>query len=179
MYMGCGIMVCGLNGSGKSTLGRALAEALGYHFIDNEDLFFARNAQNDPYTNPRTREEAEALLAEEVQKHEHFVFAAVRGDYGDAVIPLYRLAVLIEVPKDIRMARIRRRSYLKFGERMKPGGDLYESEEAFFRFAEARDEDYVLRWTQTLPCPVIRIDGTKPVGENVTTILQTLRSLPL
>ena len=176
--MGFGIMVCGLNGSGKSTVGRVLAETLGYHFIDNEDLFFERSAPNEPYTNPRTRQEAEALLAEEVQKYENFVFAAVKGDYGDAVIPLYRAAVLIEAPKDIRSQRIRQRSYLKFRERMKPGGDLYESEEAFFRFAEAREEDYVLHWTQTLPCPVIRIDGTKPIEENITYIIQKIRSLP-
>ena len=174
-----GIMVCGLNGSGKSTLGRALAERLGYHFIDNEDLFFARSASNEPYANPRTRADAEALLAEEVEKHDNFVFAAVKGDYGDAVLPLYRAAILIEVPKDIRSQRIRQRSYLKFGERMKPGGDLYESEEAFFRFAEARDEDYVLRWVQTLSCPVIRVDGTKPIEENIATIIQKLRSIPL
>ena len=177
--MGFGIMVCGLNGSGKSTVGRALAETLGYHFIDNEDLFFARSASNEPYANPRTREEAEALLAEEVEKHDNFVFAAVKGNYGDAVLPLYRAAILIEVPKDIRSQRIRQRSYLKFGERMRPGGDLYESEEAFFRFAEARDEDYVLRWVQTLSCPVIRVDGTKPIEENITTIIQKLRSIPL
>ena len=117
-------------------------------------------------------------MAEEVQKHENFVFAAVKGDYGDAVIPLYRATVLVEAPKDIRSQRIRQRSYLKFGERMKPGGDLDESEEAFFRFAEARDEDYVLRWTQTLSCPVIRIDGTKPIEENITYIIQKIRSIP-
>ena len=36
--MGTGIIVCGLNGTGKSTLGKALAEALGHHFIDSEDI---------------------------------------------------------------------------------------------------------------------------------------------
>lgn len=177
--MGCGIMVCGLNGSGKSTLGRALADTLGYHFIDNEDLFFKRSAPNAPYTNPRTRTEAEALLAEEVRRHEHFIFAAVKGDYGDDILPLYRLVVLIDVPKEIRSQRIRQRSYRKFGERMRPGGDLYASEEAFFRFAEAREEDYVLRWTQTLTCPVIRIDGTKSIDENITYLKQSIRSLTL
>ena len=176
--MGHGIMVCGLNGCGKSTLGRALADALGYHFIDNEDLFFARSAPNEPYTDPRTRAEAEALLAEEVQKHGNFVFAAVKGDYGDDIIPLYRAVILIEVPKDIRMQRIRQRSDLKFGDRMRPGGDLYESEEAFFRFAEARDEDYVPRWTKTLSCPVIRVDGTKPIDETIAIIINCIRSIP-
>lgn len=46
--MGAGIMVCGLNGSGKSTLGKALAEKLGFHFIDNEDLFFPKTNPNYP-----------------------------------------------------------------------------------------------------------------------------------
>ena len=32
--MGIGIQICGLNGCGKSTLGRALAEKIGFHFID-------------------------------------------------------------------------------------------------------------------------------------------------
>lgn len=36
--MGMGIIVCGLNGSGKSTLGKALAEKLDFHFVDNEDF---------------------------------------------------------------------------------------------------------------------------------------------
>lgn len=38
--MGIGIQICGLNGCGKSTLGKALSEKLGFHFIDNENLFF-------------------------------------------------------------------------------------------------------------------------------------------
>ena len=50
-----GIVVCGLNGCGKSTLSRALAEKLGLYFIDNENLYFSRNAADEPYANPRTR----------------------------------------------------------------------------------------------------------------------------
>ena len=80
--MAKGIVVCGLNGCGKSTLSRALAEKLGLYFIDNENLYFSRNAADEPYANPRTRAEAEALLMEEVRRHGDFVFAAVKGDYG-------------------------------------------------------------------------------------------------
>lgn len=37
-----GVILCGLNGSGKSTLGRALAQRLGWEFLDIEDCFFPR-----------------------------------------------------------------------------------------------------------------------------------------
>lgn len=127
-----GIMICGLNGSGKSTLGSALAESLGYFFIDNEDLFFPKTDPNYLFASPRSREEAIRLLAEAVQAHPNFVFSAVRGDYGEVVPKLYRCVIRVEVPKEIRLQRVRRRSYEKFGARMLPGGDLHVQESAFF-----------------------------------------------
>ena len=57
--MGTGIMICGLNGSGKSTLGKALAEKLHYHFIDDEDLYFSKTDSGYSYASSRTRKEAE------------------------------------------------------------------------------------------------------------------------
>lgn len=170
-----GILVCGLNGCGKSTLGRALARELGCHFIDNEDLFFERPRADAPYSNPRSRETVAGLLMEEVRKHPDFVFAAVKGDYGEEILPFYDLAILIEVPREIRLRRVRNRSHQKFGDRMMPGGDMYLQEEQFFRLVESRPEDLVERWLQCLRCPVIRVDGTKPVAENVAWIHSVIR----
>lgn len=172
--MGTGIQICGFNGSGKSTLGRALAERLDFYFIDNEHLYFSRTNPDESYTNPRTREEAEALLMREVRRHPDFVFAAVRGDYGGEILPLYCCAVVVEVPREICMQRIRSRSFQKFGCRMLPGGELYEREEAFFQMAERRTDDYVETWLQKLKCPVIRVDGTRPVQENVEYLVKRI-----
>lgn len=176
--MGIGIQICGLNGCGKSTLGKALAEALGFHFIDNEDLFFSKSNAEDPYSNPKSRDEVEKLLAKEVSEHENFVFAAVKGDYGADILPFYNYIVLIEVPRDIRLQRVHNRSFLKFGDRMLAGGDLYEQEEAFFRTVAARAEDSVESWAQTLTCPLIRVDGTKPIEENVRLIIEQIKRTP-
>lgn len=38
----------------------------------------------------------------------------------------------IDVPKGIQIQQARNRSFQKFGNRMLPGGDLYEQEEGFF-----------------------------------------------
>lgn len=110
-HMGTGIIVCGLNGSGKSTLGKALAEKLDFHFIDNENLYFPKTNPNYVYSSPRTREEVEKLLFSEIKAHENFVFASVKGDYGEHIYPFFRYAVLIDVSKDIRIQRVRNRSF--------------------------------------------------------------------
>lgn len=83
--MGTGILICGLNGTGKSTLGKALAEMLQFYFIDHEDLYFPEMGLDDRYASPHTREEAEKRLFSEIQAHENFIFASLKGDYGEAV----------------------------------------------------------------------------------------------
>ena len=174
--MQTGILVCGLNGSGKSTLGKALAEALGYTFMDNEDLFFAKNDPDDLFASPRSRADAEKLLAEAVQVHPRFVFAAVLGDYGEEVMARYRCAIWVETPRETRLQRVWQRSFQRFGERMLPGGDLYAQEASFFEMVAARPEQYVAQWLHSLRCPVLRVDGTRPVAENVPLILRWLEA---
>lgn len=136
--MANGILICGLNGAGKSTLGRLLADRIKYHFIDNEDLYFPKSDPNYIYSSPRNRDEVQTLLFQEIKEHENFIFASVKGDYGDDFYPYLKFAILIEVPKSIRMKRIKERSFVKFGKRMLPGGDLYEREESFFKLAGSR-----------------------------------------
>lgn len=172
--MGTGILVCGLNGAGKSTLGRALAKELRFHFINDEDLYFPKDDPRYLYASPRPREEVERLLLQEVKTHENFVFASVKVDYGEAVTPFFRYAVLIEVPKELRMKRVRERSFQKFGNRMLPGGDLYETEEAFFAFVGSKAENTVEEWVKTLRCPILRVDGTKPIEENVRFLIEQI-----
>ena len=172
-----GIIICGLNGAGKSTLGKALAEKLKFYFIDIEDLYFAKTDSDHLFASPRTREEVERLLLSEMETHENFILASVKGDYGEAIYSFIQYAILLTVPKDIRLQRVKERSFQKFGNRMLVDGDLYEQEEKFFRFVESRDEDIVEEWIKSLKCPVIRIDGTKPIDENANFIIELIQNL--
>lgn len=165
-----GILLCGLNGTGKSTLGRALAEKLNFHFIDNEDLYFPKTSPDYVYASPRSREEVERLLFRKIKAHKNFVFTSVKGDYGDTASPFFNYAVLIDVPRDIRLQRVKNRSFGKFGERILPRGDLYEQEQNFFEFVRRRPENTVENWVQSLNCPIIRVDGRMPVEENIIII---------
>ena len=169
-----GILICGLNGSGKSTVGKLLAERLSYQFIDNEDLYFPKDDPSYPYAHERSREEVIRLLENRIAQNSNYVFAAVRGDYGDKFVASLDHVILIDVPKPVRLQRVRDRSIRKFGERVLAGCDLSEKENAFFSLVSSRPEDYVTEWLQTIDCPVICIDGTRPVEENMDDLLSVL-----
>ena len=170
-----GILICGLNGVGKSTVGKILAERLSYRFIDNEDLFFAKNDLSYEYDNSRSKAEVINLLNEMITKDRRFVFCAVRGDYGDKFLSALDHIIYIYVPREERDKRVFNRSHEKFGERVLEGGDLFERENSFIVHAKNRPDDYVERWLDTVRRPVIRIDGTRPVEENVEYLALVLK----
>ena len=170
-----GILICGLNGAGKSTLGKPLADRLGYTFIDNEDLYFSQEDPAYKYARARSKEEAVRLLEERIKDDRRFVFAAVKGDYGEKLIDALDCIILVNAPKEVRKQRVRERSFLKFGRRMLPGGDLFEREQNWFSVTDSRPDDYVLSWLESIDRPVISVDGTLPADDNVRYLMTVLK----
>ncbi len=154
-----GILLCGLNGSGKSTLGRVLAAELGLDFFDNEDYYFPNHVPGEPYENPRTKAEVCELLLADLEKSEGFVFASVGGDYGKAIERLFTVAVLLEVPREVRLARVRARSVARYGE------PLPEEEERFIAMVSSRSDDHAERRIPS-GLAVARADGTLEIAAN-------------
>ncbi|MDR0948105.1 MAG: hypothetical protein LBM69_01150 [Lachnospiraceae bacterium] len=163
------IRLFGLNGSGKSTVGAALAERLGYKHMDIEDYVF--EPSDVTYANPRSHEECIRLMLADVEKYPKFVFSAVGGNFGEEITSRFALAVWLDVPHNVRMERIRQRTFNKFGDRILEGGDLYEQEQKFFDFVANRSLSSVEQFANTLTCPVMKVDGTKAVHEIVDEIL--------
>ncbi len=55
-----------------------------------------------------------------------------------------------------------------------PGGDLYDIESKWFSLTDSRPDTYVTDWLKTVNCPVIRIDGTLPVENNLDYLVSVL-----
>lgn len=158
-----GIAICGANGSGKTTLGRELAKILGFWHVDAEDYSFMES--EIPFANARTQEEVRRLILGDIRKYGDFVFTAVNGDMGEEINAMYRCVVYLFAPREVRLARVKRRSFERFGERVLAGGDMYEREQGFFDFVASRSMDKVEGWLGTVKCPVIEADGRADVGE--------------
>lgn len=168
------IIICGGNGSGKSTLGKALAHVMGIKFMDNEDYYFPKRESGYKYDRALTREEFIPILQNDMEQEKDWIFASVKGNYGERIESMFTHAILIEVPKETRMQRVWNRSYNKFGDKILPGGELYEKEQKFFDMVKGRTNEDVEEWVSNLRCPVIRVDGTKPVKENVELLVAVL-----
>ncbi len=116
-----GIIITGLNGCGKSTTCKLLAEKMNYFSMDVEDYYFINS--DIPYSKFHTHEQTKKLMLDDIVKHRDFVLATVNCDWGEDIISMCKLAVVLNAPLDIRMERIRNREYEKFKDRVLQGGD--------------------------------------------------------
>ena len=165
-----GIMVFGANGSGKTTLGRELARILDFKFMDVEAYFFKKS--EIPYSVVRSREEVIKLMLDDIFAHGSFVLASCMGNYGDEMPLYYELAVYIEAPLELRLQRVKDRTYNRYGERVCKGGDMYEQECKFYDFVASRPLSEIEKWGGNLSCPVIRVDGIEDWRVNAEKIAE-------
>lgn len=165
-----GIILFGANGSGKSTLGRELAGLLNYKYMDIEDYYFVKSEV--PYTVERSREDCLHLMLTDIEEYRSFVISAVTGDFGEEISSMYDLAIFMSAPLDTRIERIKQRAMKQHGERVCEGGDMYEQQLKFIDFVAMRCLSKIEQWAETLVCPVIRVDGTKPIFQNIARIIE-------
>ena len=174
------IHIFGASGSGTSTLGQAVAEKTGYAFLDSDDYIWAPT--DPPFTSLRTHAERLPLLQRDMERIGNAVLSGSLVGWGDPLIPRFTLAVRLDTPTPVRMERLRQREYARYGARVLPGGDMYDQSQAFLDWA-ARYDDGVppLRsralhdlWQRQLPCPVLTLDGTRPVEELAEEVLQKI-----
>lgn len=174
------IHLYGASGSGTSTIGRFISDRLGYFFMDTDDYFW--ESTNPPYTTKRKASDRIALMKRDIAEHDRVVISGSLAGWGDELIPCFTLVVRVETDTVVRMERLEKREREKFGERLDPGGDMYEIHRKFMDWAAAYDTgDANMRsraehdeWQKRLQCPQISVDGSLPLEENLEMIQHSL-----
>lgn len=176
--MARGIIIFGSPGSGTTTLGREVAMRLGFQHFDLDDYLWRWDTEI-PFTVTRPREERIELLMADISKFPHFVISGSMDSYNAPFVPLFDLAVFNSAPTEIRVERVKAREFAQFGDRILPGGDMFENHENFLDCVRRYDTDgWAIsrkvheQWAATLPCPVLHIDGTVAIEENIEGIVE-------
>lgn len=187
-----GIALFGENGSGKSTLAHMLAAQHGFFEMDAEDYYFPSQKASRicaleklpylsdpsaplPFSQPCSAEAVQAALLADVLAHPRFVISAVTPKWCDEILSRLDIAFWLQTPLHTRLERIRRREENRFGARVLPGGDMYEQQLAFRELVQSRDPEIIRMYASRLPCPVIRLDGTKSAAANVCKIIERIK----
>ena len=174
------IHLFGASGSGTTTLAEKISRELGYFHLDTDDYFWM---PTDPqFTQKRPVEERLLLMRRDIDRAENAVISGSLTDWGDPLIPLFTLAVRIEMDPEVRLQRIIERERRRFGNRIEPGGDMYETHRAFLEWArcydtgglEIRSKVKHDQWQTLLPCPVLLLDGGDPLEDNYLKVLQAI-----
>jgi adenylate kinase family enzyme len=163
------IHIFGASGSGTSTIGRAIAGEYGLACFEVDEFFW--EATDPPYQQPRGRIERQRLLMDALSGTPHWVLVGSLAGWGDVAIGLFELAVFVATPTSVRLERLRAREASRFGERLLETGDMYQQHRDFLTWASQYDEGAMdmrsrrlhEEWLSRLPCPVVRVDGSKPI----------------
>ncbi|HLH87720.1 MAG TPA: hypothetical protein VKX28_04615 [Xanthobacteraceae bacterium] len=175
------IHITGASGSGVTTLGRALADALALPHHDTDDYLW--RPTTPPYRELRSVEERLRLMGEMFLPRGDWVLSGGLDGWGDALLPLFDLVVFLLVPNEVRIARLRDREARHFGAGVvAPGGWRHAETESFIEWAShyedgTREGRNLARhevWLAALPCPLLRLDGTRPLPDLVREIAASL-----
>lgn len=187
-----GIAIFGLNGSGKSTLSHALAKRIDYFEMDVEDYYFPEQKEsrrwaleNDtviatkhlgelPFSKPRNKSEVQAAILEDIKAHPEFIMSGVTMNWNDEIMSQIDIAFWVQTPVEERVKRIQAREEKRFGARVLAGGDMYEQQVEFRKVVKNRDAKAVEECAERFLCPVIVLDGTLPVEENLEKVMKCL-----
>ncbi len=172
------INVLGASGGGASTLGRANARALHVPYFDSDDFY---HEPTDPqFQRPREPLARNRLLLNSLAGCESWVFGGGVAGWEPYPALEFTLIVLLRTPTRLRIERLRAREHARFGERIRPGGDMHAGHEEFIAWASrydigdvsgktlARHREYL----NQQQCPLLELSGDRPQVE----LLERVRS---
>jgi adenylate kinase family enzyme len=177
----CRIHIVGASGSGVTTLGRALADTLAIPHHDTDDYFWQPTVP--PYQEKRERADRLRLMQEVFLPRADWILSGSLEGWGDDIIPYFDLVIFVSTPSEIRLQRLRAREATHFGsDAVAPGGWRHRDTEDFVEWAshyedgdrEGRSLAKHEAWLATLPCPILRLDGSRPLAELVGACLAAL-----
>jgi len=169
-----GIIVFGASGSGCTTLGRELARLLNFEHFDTDDYFFVPT--DPPFTQERSLHERVALLCSAIKGN--FVLSGCIREWGNAFDSMLSMAVFVKTPTEVRLQRLEKREYERYGDRIRPGGDLYNRHQKFIEYVATYDGGGMdtrslasqEAWASTLVCPIVYVNGAIDWHENAKSV---------
>ncbi|GAA4340619.1 AAA family ATPase [Mucilaginibacter gynuensis] len=168
------INIMGASGSGVTTLGEALAKEIEYPYFDSDKYFW--EPTTNPFTVRREINSRNTMLSDALAGKEQWVLGGPVMGWGLQPYPEVDLVVFLFVPPAIRMARVKKREFERYGDAIYNGA-RHKQYVDFLAFAASYDDPKTTttsrtlhrqrEWLQSLKCPVLEIVGDTSVADRL------------
>lgn len=178
----CRIHIVGASGSGTTTLAEHLAADLDWCHYDTDHYFWVPT--NPPYIEQTLIPERIERMHRDLSNCTNWVLSGSLCGWGDSLITYFDLVVFLYIPQEVRLARLFRREQERYGDKIKPDGDLYVHHQKFIEWAirydcggmEVRSKFKHEHWLNQLECPVIKIGRDVTIDEKIKIVKEYMNS---
>ena len=176
------IHLFGASGSGTSSIGKAICRQIGYKHLDSDNYLWLPT--EEPFTVMRSSEEYINMMGKDLVENKNWVLCGhVSFGLNNVYLSLYELVVFIYVPTEIRLERLKKREFERYGREILPGGKNYEKTCKFMEYASGYDTVKTLgrnlykhkEWLKGLKCTVIEIINDS-FEESVRKIIESIKN---
>lgn len=173
--------IFGASGSGVTTLGNRLANRLNVSYFDSDDYFWERT--EPPYIQRRAPAERNALLLQDLGKQSNWILGGSVIHWGDNLFLEFSLVVFLHLPHEIRMERLKKREYERYGAIIYTDPLRSKQYETFLAWAADYDHHTGIAnrtlqahedWLKRLHYPVLRLAGDLSTEERIKQVLAHL-----
>ncbi|MCL1786843.1 MAG: hypothetical protein FWG38_02550 [Defluviitaleaceae bacterium] len=179
-----GIIIFGASGAGSTTLGKEVAKRLNVQHVDIDDYLWRWDTEI-PLMVTRPPQERTTHLMNAIRNHSDFVISGTIFNDRELFEPLLDLAVFVSTPANVCAERVHAREHARWGERVRPGGDMYKVTRFHGDFDDYLENaqryetadvskfgrKFHEQWMANLSCPILCVDGIIDVCENADKIL--------
>ena len=169
------IHIFGPSGSGVTALGKALAtEKIPYFDVD--DYYWKQT--EIPFSEKSPIPVRQQQILNDVAPFSHWILGGSLISWGDFIKNDFDLVVYLYVPQDIRIARLKKREYERYGDKIHTHPFWAKKLADFIDWAKQYEDDTFkgrsrknhLQWLETLQCPVIKIEGDTTTEERINAV---------
>lgn len=178
-----GLHVFGASGSGTTTIAGAVAERLDLLHLDADNYYWV---PTDPPFQEKTDPAGRApRILDDVRHHRRWILSGSLCSWGQKLEPHFDMAFLVTLDTPTRLARLKNREYERYGERIRPGGDMHDEHVAFLEWAAQYDTgcapirslDMHTRWMAGLACPGVMVSNDGNIEDLLDEVCGHIRRL--
>ncbi|MFS4474487.1 AAA family ATPase [Chryseobacterium sp. T20] len=176
------IHIFGASGSGVTTLGKALSEELNIEYFDSDDFFWLKTQQ--PFTERQNPEIRNTSVSEKLHTTENWIFGGSIIHWGENVFPAFDLIIFLYLPSELRMERLRKREFERYGDELITHPERAKKYQEFMDWAKDYDHNTGianrtlkahLEWLSDIDTPLIELSGDYELPQKMDIILNQIK----